>query len=445
MSRPGTQYAKGPEGYVGYQVIGSGPRDLVFIPDWPSNIDAMWDEPLIERFLNRLASFSRLICFDRRGAGVSDPVPLAHLPTLEQWMDDVRTVMDAARSERTVVYGHGEGGPMAMLFAATYPEKTTALVLASTFARRVRAPDYPEGIPSELLPKWFANFDAGWGTEANTRVAAPSLDPQQREWYTRYCRMGLPPTAARLMYRHYFQFDLRPVLPTIRVPALVLHRSDETYVRPDNGRYLARHIPGAKYVELPGRDNIFYAGETDGLLNEVQGFLTGERESPDEDRMLATVMFVDIVGSTERAAQLGDRRWRELLESFYAASRSEVARSRGHELDTAGDGYFARFDGPARAIRCACAIRDAVARLGLEVRAGLHTGECVRVGEKVGGIAVHIGARVAGAAQAGEVLVSGTVKDLVVGSGLHFSEQGIHELKGVPGKWMLYAVEQDRR
>ena len=444
MRTPETRYAKGRDGSVAYQVIGDGPLDLVFIPDWVTNVDVMWEEPSLARFLRRLSSFSRLICFDKRGCGVSDPVPFDEGLSAESWTDDTRTVLQAVGSERAAMFGHAEGGRMAMLFAATFPEKTSALVLLDSFARRVRDHDYPWGVPEEFLQRFFELFDAGWGNGGHLSTTAPSVaqDQRFREWYGRYQRLTMGPTQAANGYRNTFTFEVRAVLPAIRVPTLVLHRKDNAYIRADNGRYLAEHITGAKFVEVPGKDHLYHVGETGVILDAIQEFLTGRHEAAEEDRVLATVLFADIVNSTERAAQLGDRAWRDLLESYYGAARREVAQFRGREIDTAGDGFFAAFDGPARAIRSACAIRDAAASIGLTVRTGLHTGECEKLGEKVGGLAVHIGARVADQAQPGEALVSGTVRDLVAGSGIRFADRGTRTLKGVPGEWRLYSVER---
>jgi class 3 adenylate cyclase len=444
MRTPETRYAKGRDGCVAYQAIGDGPLDLVFIPDWVTNLDVMWEEPSLARFLRRLSSFSRLICFDKRGCGVSDPVPSNEGLSAESWTDDTRTVLQAVSSERAAMFGHAEGGRMAMLFAATFPERTSALVLLDSFARRVRDHDYPWGVPEEFLPRLFELFDAGWGNGGHLSTIAPSVaqDQRFREWYGRYQRLAMGPTQAANGYRNAFKFEVRAVLSAIRVPTLVLHRKDNAYVRADNGRYLAEHITGARFAEVPGTDHLYHVGETGLILDAIQEFLTGRHEAAEEDRVLATVLFADIVSSTERAAQLGDRAWRDLLESYYGVARREVAQFRGREIDTAGDGFFATFDGPARAIRSACAIRDAAASIGLTVRTGLHTGECEKLGEKVGGLAVHIGARVAAQAQPGEVLVSGTVRDLVAGSGIRFADRGRRTLKGVPGEWRLYSVER---
>ena len=440
--QPETHYTRGKEGHVGYQVVGDGPVDLVFIPSWLTCIDGMWEEPTLAGFLRRLGTFSRVLCFDKRGTGVSDPVPLAAIPTLEQWNDDVSAVMDAVGTRRAALVGVAEGGPMALLFAATYPERTSALVLVDTFARLLRDVDYGCGYPADRVPQFLARFEELWGTPPFVDFMAPSVahDERFRRWYARYERLAMGPGAATAMYATMFEIDVRHVLPAIRVPTLVLHRGGDRHVRVGHGRYLAAHIPGAKYVELPGEDNLFHVGDTETMLGEIEEFLTGVRSQAEADRILATVLFTDIVNSTERVATLGDRRWRDLLEGHQSLVRQELARFRGREVKTLGDGFLATFDGPARAIRCACAIRDGVRGLGIEIRAGLHTGECERIGEDVGGIAVHIGARVVASATPGEVLVSSTVKDLVAGSGLQFVDHGTHNLSGVPGEWRLFAV-----
>ena len=441
--QPETRYARSKDGHVAYQVVGDGPLDVVFIPSWMTNMDALWEEPSLARFLRRLATFSRLLCFDKRGTGVSDPVPLAAIPTLEQWNDDVRAVMDTVGSKRAALLGVAEGGPMAVLFAATYPERTSALVLVDTSARLLRDVDYGFGFPAERLPLLLERAEEAWGTGKNVDVLAPSIahDERFRRWYARYERLAMAPGAFIALYATMFEVDVRHVLPAIRVPTLVLHRSGDRHIRVGHGRYLAEHIPGAKYVELPGEDHVFFVGDTEAMLGEIEEFLTGVRPVPEIDRVLATVLFTDIVGSTERAATLGDRAWRALLDSHHGIVRRELERHRGREVKTMGDGFLATFDGPARAVRCACAIRDGVRPFGIEIRAGLHTGECELMGEDVGGIAVHIGARVAGSAGPGEVVVSSTVKDLVAGSGLRFADRGMHSLHGVPGDWRLFAVE----
>jgi class 3 adenylate cyclase len=441
--KPQTRFARNPEGqYVAYQVIGDGDVDIVFIPDWVTNLDVMWEEPTVARFLERLGSMGRLICFDKRGTGVSDPVPMGAVPTFEEWMSDVGSVLDAAGSRRAAVIGHGDGAPMAILFAATHPDRTSALVLADAYARRSRASDYPCGIPPKISGLYIETILKNWGTGQDTIIGAPSLANNLTfiEWRARYERLAMSPGVFDVTYPTTYQLDVRPVLETIRVPTLVLHRKDNRYVRIGNGQYLADHIAGAEFVELPGGDHFFHAGDIEAFLDPVEDFLTGSRESTDEDRVLATVMFTDIVGATEIVDRAGDRAWRELLEKHHAVVRRELNRYRGREVDTAGDGFFATFDGPARGVRCALAVRDAVRDLGIEIRAGVHTGECEVIGDKVGGIAVHIGARVMGMARPNEVLVTRTVKDLVAGSGLELVDSGVHTLKGVSGEWRLYAA-----
>lgn len=441
---PETRYARNEGGqYIAYQAFGQGAVDLVFIPDWGTNLEIMWEEPTLARFLQRLASFARVICFDKRGTGVSEPVPLGAVPSWEEWMDDVRTVLDAAGRERAAVFGHGDGGSMALLFAASHPARTSTLILADAYARRKRTDDYPCGIPEHAAARTIDGVLRNWGTGEDTRHGgAPSLanDDAFIAWRGRYERLAMNPGVLFPTYPQTYQVDLRPVLPTVRVPTLVLHRSGNRYIRVDNGRYLAEHISGAKFVEVPGDDHFFHAGDTEALLGPVQEFLTGTREVADENRVLATVLFTDIVGATAHAERLGDRAWADLLRRHHGLVRQELARFRGREVDTAGDGFFATFDGPARGVRCALAIRDVVRALNIEVRAGLHTGECEQMGEKVGGIAVHIGARVMGLAGAGQVLVSRTVRDLVTGSGLRFDDYGSHALKGVEGDWVLFEV-----
>ncbi|HJR19133.1 MAG TPA: adenylate/guanylate cyclase domain-containing protein [Actinomycetota bacterium] len=442
MDQPETRYARTPEGAVAYQVIGEGAIDLVFIPDWMTNIAVWWEQPLIERFLRKLASFSRLIVFDKRGTGVSDPVPLGALPTLEHWMDDIRVVMDAAGSERAAIFGHGT--PMALVFAASYPERTRALAIAEGWARSVQTEGYPGGTPPELIDQAVSFITEGWEREdyQGMAFASPNLpnDPPFLKWLARYRVLAMPPTTSGRVFRWGFDLDVRSVLPTISVPTLVLQRKSNPFFAAGHSRYLAERIPGAKYVELPGEDYVWFAGDQDSLLDEVQAFFTGVRGTADVDRVLSTVLFTDLVSSTERDAELGDRRWREILDRHDAIVRAHVEHFRGRLIKTTGDGVLATFDGPARAIRCAQAISDEVHALGLEIRSGLHTGEVELRGEDIGGIAVAIAARVMAKAGASEVLVSSTVKDLVVGSGLEFDDRGPHELKGVPGEWRLYAV-----
>ncbi|MET0153134.1 MAG: adenylate/guanylate cyclase domain-containing protein [Candidatus Binatia bacterium] len=442
MTTPETRYAKSGAVHIAYQVVGDGPRDLVLVPGWVSHLEYEWEEPLFARFLRRLASFSRLILLDRRGTGLSDRV--SALPSLEQRMDDVRAVMDAAGSKRAAILGISEGGPMAMMFAATHPERVSALVLCATFVRLTQAADYPIGVPTEIFELFIQRMRESWGQGATVDGFAPSLagDPHFRETWARMERVAVSPAGFEALMRVLSETDARGILPVIRVPTLILHRAGDLVVRVGQARFLAERIAGAKYVELPGNDHFPWVGD-DAMADEVEEFLTGTRHAVESDRVLATVLFSDIVASTEHAAKIGDRRWREVLESYLSLVRRQLSQFRGREVDTTGDGMLASFDGPARAIRCACAIRAGVSQLGIEVRAGLHTGECAIIGDKVGGIAVHIGARVAAAAKPNEVLVSATVKDLVAGSGIVFDARGVHALKGVPGEWPLYAVSSD--
>ncbi len=441
--RPETRYAKSGDVHIAYQVVGEGPIDLVLVYGWISHLEHQWEDPSLARFLERLASFSRLITFDKRGTGLSDRVAENALPTLEQRMDDVRAVMEAARSSRAALFGISEGGPMSALFAATYPARTSALVMYGTYAKWIRDAEYPWAPTREDHEAAFAAYEKGWGTPIGLKVFAPSVagDERWRQWWARHLRLAASPGAGVALYRMNIEIDVRHVLPTIRVPALILHRTGDRLMDPGGARYIAGRIPGARYIEQPGADHIPWLGDSDALIGEIQEFLTGVRPTSEVDRILATVMFVDIVGSTERAAALGDARWRDLLASYHQHVRREITRFRGRIIDTVGDGVFASFDGPARAIRCAGAVRDAVATLGLTIRGGLHTGECEVAGDKVAGIAVHIGARVAASAGPGETLVTGTVKDLVAGSGLRFSDRGSHTLKGVTGRWRLFAVQ----
>jgi len=436
---PETRYAKSGDLNIAYQVLGEGPFDLVYVPGWISNVELMWEEPAHAHLLRRLASFSRLILFDKRGTGLSDAVPLDRLPTLEERMDDVRAVMDAAGSQRAALFGSSEGGLMSVLFAATYPERTRALTALAIYAKRIWSPDYPWAPAPQARAAEIESIEESWGGEMDISDLAPSADEAFRRRAVAYLRRSASPGAAVALLRMNTQIDVRDVLPTIRVPTLVLHRVGDRDVSVEEGRWIAAQIPGAKYVELPGDEHLIWAGDVDAVVDEVEEFLTGARPLPEANRVLSTVLFTDIVDATARTAELGDRRWREVLDEHHARVRRQLDRFRGRELDTAGDGFFATFDGPARAVRAAWAIRESLRELGIEVRAGLHTGECELMQDKVGGIAVHTGARVAGAAGAGEVLVSSTVRDLVAGSGIEFEDRGEHELKGV-GQWRLYAV-----
>jgi class 3 adenylate cyclase len=440
---PETRYARSGDLNIAYQVVGEGPRDLVYVPGWVSNIELMWEEPAMARFLGRLASFSRLILFDKRGTGLSDRVSNDELPTLEERMDDVRAVLEAVGSERAALFGHSEGGNMCTLFAATYPERTTALITLGSFAKR-RDPDddYPWAPTAENREEEADDVERNWGhfRPQDVEYYAPSRvgDEQFVRNLEQYLRRGASPGAAAALIRMNSYIDIRNVLPTIQVPTLVLHRTGDHDVNVAEGRYLASKVPGAKFVELPGDDHWISAGDVDELADEIEEFLTGTRPLPEPDRVLATVLFTDIVGSTERAAELGDRRWRELLGAHDAAVRRELERFRGREVDTAGDGFLATFDGPARAVRCAISAGAAVRQLGVEIRAGIHTGECELIDGKCGGIAVTTGARISALAAPSQVLVSQTVKDLVAGSGLVFEAAGEHELKGVPDRWRVY-------
>ncbi|MFQ5810829.1 MAG: adenylate/guanylate cyclase domain-containing protein, partial [Armatimonadota bacterium] len=387
--QPETRYAKSGDVNIAYQVVGDGPLDLVLVHGWVSHLEHQWEHPSLARFLHRLASFSRLILFDKRGTGLSDRVSVTELPTLEQRMDDVRAVMDAAGSQRAALVGISEGGPMCALFAATYPERTSALVMYGTYAKWIRDPQYPWARTREEHEQAFEVYERRWGTPIGLHVFAPSVadDEGFRQWWARNLRLAASPGAGVALYRMNVEIDIRHVLPAISVSSLILHRSGDLLIDIGGSRYIAQRIPGAKYVELPGVDHLPWVGDADAILDEVQEFLTGVRPAPEPDRVLATVLFTDIVSSTAQAAELGDRRWRDLLDGYYALARRELDRFRGREVKTTGDGFLATFDGPARGIRCACAISEAVRPLGIAVRAGLHTGECEVMGEDVGGIA----------------------------------------------------------
>jgi pimeloyl-ACP methyl ester carboxylesterase/class 3 adenylate cyclase len=443
---PETRYARSGDVSIAYQVHGEGPFDLAWVPGSISNIELLRDDPERAPFFARVASFCRLILFDKRGTGASDQV--AGIADLETRMDDVRAVMDAAGSERAAVVGVSEGGPMSILFAATYPERTAALVVYGSMPRFVWAPDFPLGQPVEEYMREAEEWSREWGTfeGAAATLRSQNLDVTDEEVSRRASRerLSATPGAVLALERMNAEIDVRHVLPTIRVPTLVLHRVED-HLPIEVARWTASQIPGARLVELPGGPHFPFLGDSEALVREIEAFVTGVYrgggwEAPELDRVLATILFTDIVGSTAKAVELGDRAWRELVEQHHALVRGQLARFRGRELDTAGDGFFASFDGPARAIRCACAITEGVHELGIDVRAGLHTGECEAIEGKVGGIAVHIGARVAAEARPGEVLVSSTVKDLVAGSGLQFEERGAAMLKGVPGEWRLFAV-----
>ena len=442
MRRPETAFAKSGQAHIAYQVVGTGPLDLVYVPGWVSNVALNWEEPSYARFLTRLATFARLILFDKRGTGLSDRADDGALPTLEQRMDDVRAVLDAVGSRRAALFGVSVGGAMCALFAATYPDRTSALIMYGSYARRQRAPDYPWGQSHEELKASFREIEEGWGGPVGRAARAPSAAHDERfmQFWSSYLVQSASPHAALTLARMNAEIDTRAVLPAIRVPTLILHRRGDRIVDTEEAKYLAAHIPAAKVVLLEGDDHLPWVGDQDAVLDEIEETLTGVRRGPQLDRVLATVMFTDIVDSTKHASELGDAAWKQLLSEHDERVRAELARFGGIEVKTTGDGFLASFDGPARAVGCAQAIVAVVRNLGIEIRAGCHTGEVELRPDDLGGVAVHIGARVAALAGPSEVLVSSTVKDLVVGSGLSFEDRGLHRLKGVPDEWHLYAL-----
>jgi class 3 adenylate cyclase len=438
---PETQYVTTADGvHIAYQVVGDGPPDFLYIAPWVSHIEMRWRLPRYERYLRRIASFSRLILFDKRGNGLSDPVASHLLPDLETRMDDARAVMDATGSERAVIYGASESGAMACLFAATYPERTSGLVVHGSYPNGAWEPEAPWGWTEDQFDEQVADIERGWGTEWYVQKEFPAAkdDPELSRWFASYLRYGMSPGAAILDARLERETDVRAILPTIHVPTLILHRVEDA---PEANRYFADHIPGATLVQLPGSEHVPYLGDQDSVTREIERFVGAVREEETTlDRVLATVLFTDIVGSTDTAARLGDRGWSDLVERHHRIVRSLLARYRGTEVDTAGDGFFATFDGPARAVKCATSIVEAVRPLGIELRAGLHTGEVETIDGKAAGMGVVIGARVGAIAQPSEVLASRTVKDLTAGSGIAFEDAGEHELKGVAERWRLYRV-----
>ena len=440
---PETMYARSGDVNIAYQVVGDAPLDLVFVMGWVSHMEYFWREPRFARFLMRLASFSRLILFDKRGTGLSDRVPINQLPTLEQRMDDVRAVMDAVGSERAALCGVSEGGPMCSLFAATYPEKTLALVMIGTYAKRIRDAEYPWGPTQEQREHFFEVMRKQWGGPVGIDERAPSAanDPAFRDWWATYLRMGASPGAAVALTQMNAEIDVRNVLPSIRVPSLVIHRADDHCLKVEEGRFVAERIPGAKFVEFPGNDHLPFIGDQDAILDEVEEFLTGVRHHVEPDTVLATVLVGRIVGVKEHVQRLGTNRWLELLRRLHAHITKEIEWFRGREIDIVENRILAIFDGPARAIRCASAITEYASRLGVETCTGLHTGECEIVDGQVQGVAAQMCVCVANEAEPGEVLVSSTVKDLVAGSGINFENRGTHMLSGC-GEWRLFAVER---
>jgi class 3 adenylate cyclase len=432
-----TRYAKNGDVHIAYRVFGAGPRDVVLIPGTISHVELLWEVPVYTHLVKRLTAFARVIVFDKVGQGLSDRVPQL---TLEERISDVRTVMDAAKSERATLYGWSEGGQMSMMFAATYPERTSSLILYGTYASLRHEPWLTE----ERFERFLEELAARWGEGVLPRLYAPSArgDKALVQWFAKIERAGASPGSMLALFRANYESNVREILSAIQVPTLVLHRAGDRVVSIAAGRYLAEHIPGARFRELPGNDHhVLDRATMDVLADELEEFVTGARQTPETDRVLATLMFTDVVASTERVVELGDRRWHELRNDFYSTVRKELTAFRGREVETAGDGLLATFDGPARAIRCACSIRERMRGLGLQLRTGLHTGECELVGDGVAGIAVHIAARVAASAAPDEVLVSSTVKDLVAGSQLRFADRGTHRLKGLPDEWRLFAVE----
>ena len=442
MSSP-TRYAKSGEVHIAYRTLGSGPVDVVVAEQWFSNVEIEREVRPLARFNDRLSEFARVIRFDKRGVGLSDPVPATALPTLEEWMDDLRAVLDDIGSEKAAIVTAMAGGFMACVFAATYPDRVRALVIIDGFARLTRADDYPWGLTAGQARDLMESFESAWGTGIMLDLFDPddADDVALRESWGRYERHSVSPGTSGAMVDMINATDIRGILPAIRVPTLVVARADSPVVSA-HGRYLAERIAGATYVELPGRGSLLWSGDQDALLREIEHFVTGSRPAPRHDRVLATVLFTDIVGSTDRAAEIGDARWRELLAEHDQLVRRALDRFEGREVKTTGDGFLATFDGPARAIRCAQAIHEFLRAIGVDVRAGLHTGEIDLVDGDVGGIAVHLGARVMAKADAGDTVVSSTVKDLVVGSGIAFEDRGEHQLRGVPGTWRLFAVSR---
>ncbi|HUR84805.1 MAG TPA: adenylate/guanylate cyclase domain-containing protein [Solirubrobacteraceae bacterium] len=436
---PTTVYARNGDVNLAYQVHGDKPLDLLFVSAFISHVEHLWEDPGLERFLTRLSGFARLIIMDRRGSGLSDDGPL----DIEYELDDINAVLDAAGSERTAVMSYTAGGPLAALFAARFPERVSALVLYGCMLRATRDDDLPWAPTAHERAQRFELILSNWGQGTNGGLLAPSVaeEPQFLAWLARLERLAASPGRMRRLVAAAGEVDVRPALPTIRVPTLVLHRAEDAFMDVRHSREYAKRIPGARLVELPGVDSLPSAGDTDALLGEVEEFLTGGRRGAEQERALLTVLFSDIVGSTVRAAELGDKRWRDLLAAHDSEVTRTVRRFDGDVVKRIGDGYLAVFDGgPSRAVRCAAALREAVAQQGVEVRVGLHTGECEIIGDDIGGMAVHIAARVGALAEGGEILVSGTTYGTVVGAGLDFDYRGEQHLKGVPGRWPIFAL-----
>jgi class 3 adenylate cyclase len=442
--RSDVRYADSDGVRIAYQVVGDGPRDLVLVHGWVSHLELLWEHDTVARAMERLGSFARVIHFDKRGTGLSDPVPLDRLPTLEQRMDDVRVVMDAAGSQRAVLVGHSEGGPMCALFAATFPERTERLVMYGGYAARAPHDDYPWAPQPAARERYYERLREQWGGPADIEALAPSRahDPGLRRWWARYLRSSASPSAVVALTQMNTQVDIRTILRTIAVPTLIVHRTGDREALLGGARYMASRIPNARLVELPGDDHLIWM-DPDQIIDVIEEFVTGTVTVPPIDRVLTTVLFTDIVDSTGRARALGDQRWRQLLDRHDALVRRQLARYRGREVASTGDGFLAMFDGPARAASCALETARAVESLDLEVRCGVHTGEVTVRGDNIGGVAVHIGSRVMDAAAPGEVLVTQTVRDLVAGSGLRFTPRGTHTLKGLPHPVDLAAVVRD--
>ncbi|MGH8541646.1 MAG: adenylate/guanylate cyclase domain-containing protein [Stenotrophobium sp.] len=443
MPQPQTRYARAGEAYIAYQIVGEGPIDLIYSGGLITHLDLQWDFPEAERFLMRLASFGRLILFDRRGSGLSDRLPASATPTAEEWAEDLRVVMDAADSRKAAVFAERDAGPVAMLFAANHPERVSALILSNTSARYARAADYPCGQSPEFIEQRYNSVLEHWGTPRMSALAVPSRagDENFGRMSARFQRSAATPRVAAESLRYSMSLDVRDLLSEIRCPALVMCRNRYPFLNPGHAAYLQQHITGARSVGVEGADAFFAYDRADEALGHIEEFLTGSREQTYAEQALLTVLFVDIAGSTELAAQIGDSAWRDLLERFNGEVRTQLARFHGREVDTSGDGFFATFDGPSRALRCAVAIREEATALNLAVRVGLHTGECELAGSAVRGVSVHIGARVLAEAKAGEIWVSRTFRDLLVGADFEFKDEGSYELKGVPGrKWRLYSL-----